>query len=164
MDLNITRWYVRLFFGSLGIWDKFWWDGYHTSYEHKQKTNLCHFARVICVCAPLVLALHAFLYLAAVLVLIVLPIRYFGSGIYLPATGILLGCILILAVKAFKKMRHEQKKTQPPRPYVKKQRKPEPWGREPGILQIISAWLTARKKQICPIVNFYEPSEVSKDA
>jgi len=164
MDLNITKWYVRLFFWSLRIWNKFWSD-YSDTYGYEEKTNLCHFVKVIFVLTPLVLMLHAVLYLGAVFVLVVLPMHYFGWGRYFSAMGVLLGCVLslvlvVLAIRAFDKTKRDQEKTRPPRPYASKERRP----REPGILQIISAWLAARKKQICPIINFYEPLEVKKDA
>jgi len=51
MDLNITKWYVRLFFWSLRIWNKFWSD-YSDTYGYEEKTNLCHFVKVIFVLTP----------------------------------------------------------------------------------------------------------------
>ena len=139
MDLNITKWYVRLFFWSLGMWDRFW-HGWDTGHRYEQRTNLCHFVRVICVWMPLVLALHVALGLATAFVLVALPIRFFGWGTYLPTLmvlgliAVLVGAIILAVVILKAWQRGRERKEKQPRPYTPRVRKE----REPGIWQILA--------------------------
>lgn len=93
MYLNKNRWFVRLFSWSLGLWAQF--NGNVNEYRHQERTNLCHFARVIVVYMPLVLLLHLLLVVTAFVALIATPIHLFGAVNYFIVMGGIAVAVLI---------------------------------------------------------------------
>ena len=162
MDIDITKWYVRIFFWSLGIWDKFWED-WNTGPQYTKGTNLCHAIRVTFVWMPLVLMLHVALILTALFVLIFLPLHYFEWTLYLPIIkvagliGIALVIIILAAVLLTKliDMIEERKKRSPEK---------EEKSNDPSIWKIMGIWLADKDKRICRILTFHAPSEETKNA
>lgn len=160
MNLDRKSWYVRLFFWALGIWDEFARD-YDSAYEYKNGTNLCHFVRVICFLAPLVLLLHMALLIAAFGTITAMPIYLFGLGGYLSGVTVLVLLVAIpLGIKAgWKYLRRQRdpyaeavKKASSSAPSVRATSKVKAEG--PSAWQILWQWLVTQKKKVCPVISF----------
>lgn len=162
MDLDRNKWYVKWFFWSLGICDEF--TGANNSYWCEDRTNLCHFCRVIFFYAPIILLLHAGLVASVIYVLIPMPISYFGGSGYLWGLGaVALLALLVFVLKTVLRwlmslpMPMPKPKVRPPLPVELK---------GPGFLELVWEWLVAQKKKICPTIRFIDSSagEVKQDA
>lgn len=159
MDLNKNSWHVRLFFRSQEICDKFT-DLLQTS-NYEERTNLCHYVRVICVYMPFVILFHLIGYGAAIAALTYLPFHLFGNSYWyvigsvaVLATVTYIVCLINIyfTAKAEKKPETEE---------VQKAPKPMPGKPQqgPGFSEVILAYLAAAKKRICPTVNFISEKE-----
>ncbi len=149
MELDANRWYVRLFFWAVNIWDEFK-GGYEVYEVQRRGTNLCFFGRTTFFSAPLVLLLHVALIIAAVLALTVLPVRLFGVWPYILwliriALGIAVTVGLIWATKAIVHYRVIAAAAKLPK--IKT---------GPSFWEILWEWLVAQKKKIkiCPQITF----------
>ncbi|MEW6408102.1 MAG: hypothetical protein AB1465_05425 [Patescibacteria group bacterium] len=161
MELNRKSRWVKAFFWSLGIIDKF---TNHEYYSQRQKyesgTDLCHLIRVIFVYMPLVFLLHLSLFAAGVLFCLVLPIIWFGIKGYFIILGvvaglivsvILFGGVLVLFNKIIEKIKGSTRTE-----------KSESVEEDSKNLSVIKLWLQAKKDKICPIVVFRNSSEAAQ--
>lgn len=167
MNLDRKSWHVRFFFWSLEVVDAFLKGGYPT-YEFQDRTNLCHFMRVLLVYLPFILSVHAALIVSAVYALGFLPYSFFGIP-YLRLAGYVLAVIAFIGFAAFGAVRvlqmMKEKAEQAATAAEKKEveRKPERPKRKrqgPGFSEVVGAWLKARKQQICPEIRFCATEEV----
>lgn len=160
MDLKVNRWYVRLFFWSVGVWSACL-DDYRDDdgrYERNHGTNLCHFVRVI-MGAFLAIVLNVLAISAAIAAAIVLPIILFGPVSYGLGAACVFGAVLIILVIS-KIPSYCFREESPEQARAKKRRRLEQRAarekRGPSFLAIIWAYLVATKKKVCPMIRFTE--------
>jgi hypothetical protein len=146
MTLDSNNWYVRLFHWSLKTCDGF--TDRYTAYRYEGRTNLCHFMRVILVYMPLVWLIQILTHIATIGVLIILPIRLFGFQIYvIGLLEILIGSVV--SVVGYHLIRHiflARRK--------QRQRRVSDELHEPTFIHVVVAWIKAKEKKICPIIEF----------
>jgi len=156
MNLNKQSWYVRWFFWSLDILDKF--VGCDT-WRYQKGTNLCHFMRVILIYAPLVLVLHLALYGAAIGVVTVLPVYLFGWGSYgktlgFVAAGVFIWFVTQAILERRKITGQESIVAQSPKVVQASSAGPTFW-------QVVGEWLRAKKAKVCPLIAFNDSKGVT---
>ena len=162
-DVNLSKddWRARMFFWSLDIWEEF----FQLYTGCGERTNLCHFVRVICVWMPLVLILHLALAAAAIMGVTVLPITLFGWTVWMVMAAIvslIIGGIVIKQAIA-RRPRARRVEALPEKPpmldetHHRQPRKRKPEG--PSTWSIIWTWVVAQKQRGCPPVNFLQAQE-----
>ena len=154
MQLDSSRWFVRWYFWSQGIWDEFS-DRSDLWRVEEKGTNLCHFMRVTLVWAPLVLLLNIAVYGAAIASLTVVPVVLFGFTFYLSLIGALATIALIVwAIKRDRTTTPERQpletRTRATEPVVEKPRV----GAGPGFWKTLWLYLVAVKAKVCPTITF----------
>lgn len=163
MELDRRQWYVRWFFWSLMVWDEFREDA-TAWYCERNGTNLCHFVRVTLVWAPLVVALHLFVYGSAIAVLTAWPIYLFGIKWYMAALlAIALVVVMVLGAKRVSRKAGEWKRTHSmtvSRLTLSRTRadKSTP-SRGPGFFEVLRQYVAAVKSRICPAITFAHEQE-----
>lgn len=150
MHLDRDLWYVRWFFWSLGIWDAFMDNGDTTWRVETRGINLCPFVRIMLLYAPLVIVLHAVVYVAAFMAFTVIPIRLFGWSNYLWAFGVVIVFTLVAVVSIRKLNDWSAAQTAA---YVPKIKKVSAFS-DPSFFTVLRQWLAALHKKICPIITF----------
>lgn len=148
MELHHNRWFVKLFFWSVRIWDSF--SEQNLFYRVQERTNLCFFARVIVVWMPLALLANIAMWAMVIYVLIWMPIELFGFVSYLTFLGALCAIVgaftlLIYIESRSKKGRFED---------VALFEVPKNTSRGPSAIDVFLTWIKAKKSKICPIVTF----------
>lgn len=154
MELNPERWYVRLFFWSLGIWDEFT-EKDNVSTVKKQGTNLCFFIRVIVLYMPVAFLANVGAWVVFVGSFTVAPVHYFGGKRYLlTLLAVALLVALIIGLKwSSRKVRESAwfgattrgAASSPKAYYV------DPG---PGFWQLVWLYVVAGKKKFCPSIRF----------
>jgi hypothetical protein len=150
VNLNRSLWHVRLFFWSLAIWDTFKSPEISDLSRFEKGTNLCHFMRVIFVWMPLVLSLHLLLLLFTVYVLLIYPLQHFNPFFYVKTAGTIIGVTalalaVVLAVMLIKDFYHKKR---------------DQALRRRGFLSVIVAFFVAKKRKICPTIQFTGSEEL----
>lgn len=153
MNLDNNNRMTRLYLWSLGIVSKFLDRRYYED-KYNERTNLCHFVRVIFLYMPLILLVQVLMILFSILAVVLLPIYLFGAGWYFGTTigaGIVVGAIFIIrwnkeAIKEAIAYYHSR-----PRDVVESKARLVQEG--PGLVDIIILWLKAQKQRVCPIIN-----------
>ncbi len=156
MDLYKNSWYVRLFFWSLQIWGTFWKE--YTSPLYEDRTNLCHFMKVICVLMPIALGFNLLLLVSAIFVATILPIWLFGWIGYAWILGTIFFLMFLKKMYFIYHDRHLQRireSQKPSQPIVLKATKTAPSGGE-----LVVMWFVAKKQKVCPEIRFIENKEV----
>lgn len=155
MHLDKSKAPARLFFWSLGICDEYS-DQYGCMEERfQERTNLCHFVRVVALYMPLVLALHVLLAASAVFALVAYPIYLFGIGTYIVAVGVIAAIAGAIALGIWMvNRRREQRRASDLTAVVSESVASA--AASPGFWAIAFAWLKARKEKVCPPVTFVE--------
>ena len=158
-DLNPDLWYVKWFFWSLGIYTTFQNDFWSERRIRENGTNLCFFGRTTLITAPVIIMLHVFMYVSAVLVLTIVPIRYFGGSGYLwilAAISVL--CLVIFGMKRFyawgREARYARRNIHRPTPQI--------MARGPNFFDVLGQWRKAVHEKICPLVTFTQQPEEEK--
>ena len=88
MELNRALWYVRWFFWSTDIIEKFT-DSRFCAYQTRERTNLCFFVQAMLMYAPLILLLHAVFVVAAIASVTAWPIYLYGVIGYAWIVGVI---------------------------------------------------------------------------
>lgn len=144
MDINKESFDGKWFFWSLGICDKF--TKKSLEYKYRNQTNLCHFVRVTCVYVPIIL-LTQLLFWACAIAVAILPIHLFGFIGFMKTTGMILlavaGVILFFATVILIQIGCEKI------PELFSDTNDE--SKSPSIF---IEWVKAKKRKICPIINF----------
>src|SRR5690606_938632 len=145
-----TSWYVRWFFWSWEILERFRgsysWEREERRRQVERGTNLCAFMRVILVWTPLVLLLHVVVAAAVLATATILPATLWSVGGYARVLGfmslgavgagiILLGLSTGLDLLARRRAAATHKKAA----RVTRPRKPQP----PGFLRVVLEWVKA---------------------
>lgn len=149
MDLNRACWYVRWFFWSLGICDVFR-DRDTAWLVERDGISLCPFIRIMLVYAPLVIAFHAVVYVAAFMTLTAMPIYLFGGSAYLWGIGDVI--ILTLIIVGIKKL-NAWLDVRTPVSHAPKIKKVST-SSGPSFFAVIRQWLVAVHEKICPTITF----------
>ena len=157
MQLNQEQWHVRLFFWSLGIWDAFMDRNTKVSIN-RYGTNLCFFVRVMVIGAPLVLALHAVVYGAAIAALTAVPVILFGFSWYLAGVAAITTIVLFIrGIKKFWDWRQDRYWERKDREHARAMEPPTEVHMPTPTLSfwaVVREWIKAHKAKICPMITF----------
>ena len=162
MELRSDRWLVRWYFWALEIWNVFL-GKYYCYYPDRERTNLCHFVRVIIVYCPLVLVAHLATAAAMVVATVVFPIWLFGLTRYFVFLGIVTLLGGLVAVLQFSWFWTEDWRSRlwPETKTKKEKAKPEK-SIGPSFFRILWKFIVATKRNVCPIITFTSQREGGK--
>jgi hypothetical protein len=119
--------------------------------------------RVIFVWCPLVLFLHAVIYVSAIVVLTVLPVYHWGGTGYAYFVGaVTFVTALIFAVKTSTRRLNKWINALPPPDPLRNTKKTMPSGepvapatpKGPGFFEVMWKYIVAAKQKICPVLIF----------
>lgn len=158
MKLDKNTWYVKWFFWSLGICEEFL-ERYDLQKNALGKgTNLCFFVQCVLFYAPLIVVLNLGSYIAALAVVTVVPIYYFGFTAYLWILGVLGALIALVYLCGFRLPDYLEKRKE--KKSGEKNNKQD--SANPSFRKLIFAWLGAKKQKVCPTINFVNEQGVDQ--
>ncbi|MFC1595009.1 hypothetical protein ACFL3E_01115 [Patescibacteria group bacterium] len=154
MDIVIDRecWHAKLFFFSVKVWDRF--CDTSTADRYIERTNICHYIRVMCVWMPMVIFLNLMFYTVSMTAVVALPIYLFGIAGYAKTIGVIAGVmalfvIVILCVAGFSELGGWAKGKFVEIVEEKKRRRDGT-----GFAEVVKQYVISKKMKICPPVEF----------
>ena len=151
--INEEIWYNRIYLFALEIWYNF--KATEIPWRFENGSNLCMYIRTLVVWLPLTVILHLTTAALCIFTLFVFPSHLFGWGYAKFGVGcVLFVGLLILAVYVWKKSEnyldeHHTKKCNA--------ETAEPIDKGPSLTALFIEWIKAKKKMICPLIEFYTP-------
>lgn len=159
MDLNINLWYVKWFFWSCDIIDKFTRSSQGRQYKGLRKNNfeyrgttLCQFIRTIG-WGILITVAQAVCYAGLAYFVLIKPFLLFSAASILMPLGIALGFVCIVLAALFGAVYAIDALGNVISDYTSN-RQPAKATDKPGFLKVMWEFIKAEKRKICPLISF----------